>query len=134
MHVSVIPFNTFVLGLMFGLVVVASSIYGMSFTLNNLIAVFSMYANHRSGQPDGWLRRSIAYWLAIIGLALPPWPAVCSAAAAVPVNPLLSSWRGFLPRGWLNWASILIMIIFAGSAALEMLIGFGCFNFLETLP
>ena len=142
MHMSLLSlFSTFVLGLMFGLVVIKTgSIYGgmLFHTLNNLIAVFSMYYANRFDLDSlmaGSENAVALAWLAIIGLAFAAMAGgLLLLQRQSPVNPLLSSWRGFLPRGWLNWASILIMIIFAGSAALEMLIGFGCFNFLETLP
>lgn len=142
MHMSLLSFfSTFVLGLMFGLVVIKTgSIYGgmLFHTLNNLIAVFSMYYSNRfemDTQIAGSEDAVALAWLAITGLS---FAAMIGGLFLLQrqsrVNPLLPSRRGFLPRGWINWASVLIAIIFIGAVAFELLLGFGFFDFLETLP
>jgi len=44
------------------------------------------------------------------------------------VKPLLSNRGRWFPRGWLNWATALMLIVFLILASLELLIGFGFFG------
>ncbi|MEW5786080.1 MAG: CPBP family intramembrane glutamic endopeptidase [Bacillota bacterium] len=139
MHMSFLSLtSTFVLGLLIGLVVLKTgSLYaGMLYHfLNNLIAVTFMYYMHRFDL-EALLEGSEAVftitWLTVTGLA---FGGVLIGLLLLQrqsrVNRILPSRGRLLPQGWINWASILIAVIFLFSATVELLIGFGLFNFLD---
>lgn len=138
MHMSFLNIiSTFVLGLIIGLVVLktGSLFAGILYhTLNNMIAVSVLYFSRQIDLETFLGGTEIAFGAAICaapGLAL---IGLVSGLLLLQrqsrINRLLPKRGGWLPRGWLNWALILIAAAFLLNATLEILLGFGFFDFL----
>ncbi len=141
MHMSFLNlFSTFVLGLILGLVVIktGSLFAGILYhSLNNFIAVTYMYAYSRYDL-SGYMEQNETL-AAILFLALAGFGLIGALAGLLllqrqsVVEPLWRSRSSWLPKGWLNWATVMIIIIFVLIAALEMLISFGVFDYLMNI-
>lgn len=141
MHMSFLNiFSTFILGLVIGLVVIktGSLFAGILYhSLNNFIAVSFMYAYGRYDLAETIAQNET--FATVLFLALAGFGLIGAAAGLLllqrhsVVGPLWRNRSSWLPRSWLNWATALITIMFLIIAALELLIGFGLFDYLMNI-
>lgn len=127
--------STFSLGIMIGLVVIktGSLFAGVLYhSLNNFIAVIGMYFFGTVDLEALTAKQEAAalyLLLVLVSLALAgAFGGLLILQKQSVVKPLLSNRGRWFPRGWLNWATALMLIVFLILASLELLIGFGFFG------
>ncbi len=122
--------SAFLLGLVMGLLVVKTGslwsaiIYHIT---NNFLAVTALYLAEAANlgeisdsAPEMWALPLLLVPLAAAAAVLSY--RYIARHSAPPVLP--NSARTLLPRGWLNWATVLVVVLYLGLVSMEIMVGF----------
>lgn len=133
-HLSLINFfSIFILGMVIGLLVIktGSLLAGVLYhIINNALAVTYMYLVVNYEQISSYLEN--------IGVGLLIFIFICLLSGFAlglirlqrlsGVTPVFKNRDSWLPRGWFNWVTVLIICLFILLGTVELLMGFGIIN------
>ena len=120
--------NMFFLGLTIGVVVIKTrSIVGgmLQHTLNNALAVSCLYVLTRYETADylGGIGSHVSFFVGLVALLGYAW-SLRNLNRLSPVGSVLKNRQRWLPRGWVNWATVVFVIIAAILMSAELIVGF----------
>ena len=131
-HMSLVNLGgTFILGLLMALLVIKTdSLWaGVIFHItNNFLSLSFMYLTSRYSSDLFNSLLSITLFLALFPAAGAFIYGLSRLQQLSKTPPLLREFPPRWPRGWFNWSTALILLIFAAAAAVELLTGFGIIN------